>query len=838
VYAYLGVGGSGSGRLSAWATPAMTEAVQGASSQSTLDVSGTAPGNWWGVGTTPSAKPMFLTYSFETKLPADYDPYYIHSDKLLSTFQVYSEAAKAAVRTAIKTWADASGITVIEAPSGKGDIGFVCLDLDSETATSGFKGFSNLPGSSTTGRSFVTIDNNATTNANVLLHEVGHALGLQHPLETNSALNFSSAVEARMTFPDIGESYITPGKGFTCTGLTRAADGTWWVGNGGRSTDSATTFQSGVVHLSADFKTVLQDISMSSLGVSQPDAVQGVCVDPSGNVYIAMHNRGAGQVYILNADGTFKSMWQVSPIFNINGIAYDPKTDCIVISQEVDGGSPNANIRWYARSDHSLVYNRGYTIPGAYLDHLWFDSQGYMYASAGPNLTRGWISKVDPTTQEVLYKITVDADCIEGIWSPDDGKTFYVANDAFRHSGAHGLNEVMTVETAFDHGVTWRSDTVLASPGAQDISAIQALYGAAGTAGTEVASWASDAGTSVLSQTGFETADLIRGVASGNVINAMGGDDTVYGGAGNDTIDGGDGNDQVFGNSGADSLLGGNGNDTLQGGAGNDTLDGGAGTDVAVYGFTSAAATVFSYNGTTWVYDRSTHDLDQLTNIEHLQFSNQTVATASVQAFDPLLYLASNKDLIQAFGYDTAAAAQHFLVHGLAEGRSSGDFDAAEYLASNPDLVKAFGYDLAAAEKHYIEHGLTEHRQVNLFDAWEYMASNTNLAKTLAHDLGAAKKQYIEHGFAEHFQTNSFDALEYVASNPDLIVAFGANTAQAERHYVVNGIDEHRATSSFNAVQYLANYPDLVAAYGHDLHAAEMHYIMFGYFEHRTDHVI
>jgi Ca2+-binding RTX toxin-like protein len=82
---------------------------------------------------------------------------------------------------------------------------------------------------------------------------------------------------------------------------------------------------------------------------------------------------------------------------------------------------------------------------------------------------------------------------------------------------------------------------------------------------------------------------------SGNDIMTGGsGTDAMYGGLGNDVmdsgggasnyLDGGEGNDKLTGGSGNDTLLGGLGVDTLDGGAGSDFLDGGAGDDVMTGG--------------------------------------------------------------------------------------------------------------------------------------------------------------------------------------------------------------------------------------------------------------
>ncbi len=59
-------------------------------------------------------------------------------------------------------------------------------------------------------------------------------------------------------------------------------------------------------------------------------------------------------------------------------------------------------------------------------------------------------------------------------------------------------------------------------------------------------------------------------------------DNKLTGGKGNDNLDGGDGNDSLIGGLGKDTLTGGLGNDTLDGGKGDDILVGGIGDDIFI----------------------------------------------------------------------------------------------------------------------------------------------------------------------------------------------------------------------------------------------------------------
>ena len=57
--------------------------------------------------------------------------------------------------------------------------------------------------------------------------------------------------------------------------------------------------------------------------------------------------------------------------------------------------------------------------------------------------------------------------------------------------------------------------------------------------------------------------------------------------------------------------------------------------------------------------------------------------------------LASNDDLISAYGSSSVSATQHYVSNGYAEGRSIDTFDEWSYLASNEDLISAFAMDQA-----------------------------------------------------------------------------------------------------------------------------------------------
>ncbi|WP_431857396.1 M10 family metallopeptidase C-terminal domain-containing protein [Azospirillum sp.] len=205
---------------------------------------------------------------------------------------------------------------------------------------------------------------------------------------------------------------------------------------------------------------------------------------------------------------------------------------------------------------------------------------------------------------------------------------------------------------------------------------------------------------------------------------------------------------------------------------------------------------------------------------------------SQLATFDPLVYLASNPDLIAAYGNNAAAARQHFISNGRFEGRGAGSFDPYAYLALNEDVATVFGISREAGLNHYIQYGYREHRPSTGFSATAYLAANPDLASVFGTDQAAAVRHYLQFGRREGRST-SFDALGYLAANPDLADAFGANETAALNHYLQYGLREGRS-ASFDAASYLAANSDLIPVLGTSTVAAERHYIQYGRREGRS----
>lgn len=297
----------------------------------------------------------------------------------------------------------------------------------------------------------------------------------------------------------------------------------------------------------------------------------------------------------------------------------------------------------------------------------------------------------------------------------------------------------------------------------------------------------------------------------------------------------GSGTDAVRDNALANRIGTGSGDDviTLYSG-GNDTVDGGAGTDtVQLLGSSSDYRVITNSDGTLTLKGPTGSLL--IGNVENFQFKGSVTLTRDQVAaldFNGLEYIASNPDLIRAFGNDAAAAKNHWLSFGVNEGRSLDSFDPLQYLANNKDLIAAFGLDPTAATQHYVSYGYKEGRATTGFDALAYIASDASRIDTIGYSVVGGEIDYILNGAAKG-ATISFSGLSYIASYADLRAVFGLNAAAGVDHYLNYGYKEYRSVL-FDPLDYLASNADLIRAFGADTNAAYAHYFNFGAAEGRS----
>lgn len=247
--------------------------------------------------------------------------------------------------------------------------------------------------------------------------------------------------------------------------------------------------------------------------------------------------------------------------------------------------------------------------------------------------------------------------------------------------------------------------------------------------------------------------DLDLGLGGGSIAGVRvgftpGGIERAIGGDASDRLVAGTLSTTLIGARGDDTLTGGTGDDILSGGPGSDRIQGGRGTDIALFDTASNAVTLTLAGDAVTVTGADGADL--LTGVEVLVFHDRALflAPSAASLYDEAWYLARYPDVAAAITAGTYASGRdHWLVHGMAEGRSpSLLFDSAWYLAHNPDVASAVAAGSTTAYGHFQDFGMAEGRAGStLFDPAAYLAANPDVAAArmpaLAHYLTFGQRE-------------------------------------------------------------------------------------------------
>jgi len=208
--------------------------------------------------------------------------------------------------------------------------------------------------------------------------------------------------------------------------------------------------------------------------------------------------------------------------------------------------------------------------------------------------------------------------------------------------------------------------------------------------------------------------------------------------------------------------------------------------------------------------------------------------------FDVQFYLNQYSDLRSAFGGNFTAAVDHWLNYGLNEGRrGSREFDVQFYLNCYGDLRNAFGKNYAAAIYHWLNQGLPNEgrRGSREFDVKYYLDHYGDLRSAFGANYMAAIDHWLNQGLPNEGRAGAreVDVSYYLGNYNDLRSEFGANYQNAIDHWVTQGLpnEGRRASLEFDVQYYLATYHDLQAAFGKNYSAAFDHWVNTGIAEGR-----
>ncbi|WP_146588559.1 matrixin family metalloprotease [Puniceibacterium confluentis] len=508
-------------------------------------------------GAEPHGTPVVVSYSFLDAVPA-YSPD-------IPGFEPFGAEYHDIIRGALDVWDDASGITFVEVPVGvSAEITFGMRDMTGLTNANGnpTSGYSSRPlvYSTLSADGLICYNRQEDTRGDVwmnaeyygdspasmapgvrgysiLLHEIGHAIGLKHPFSGDVTIN---------PFRDNGS--------YTVMSYDRP-----------RSTVSlgSLDIQATRVLYGPDLpQNVTWDPVQSALVQIAPDGGGALFAQPSSDILTGsggddrFHGLGAGDSATGGAGDDLASLNMFSW-----GVTASLEGETYVLA--LDDGTVRLNgverVQFLDRTvDAAELLGPGEVIEGTSLaDNLTgTDRSDSLYGFAGDDTLSGGHGN----------------DHLEG----GDGHDMLIGdagND--RLVGGPG-NDVISGGDGGDllEG-DLGADVLAAGPGNDTISGGDDDDMIGGGTGDDLIHGGDGADT-IGSGGGNDTAD---GGLGDDIVNGGPGDDSTSGGAGNDTMGASFGNDTVTGEDGDDSLGGGTGRDMLQGSAGNDDLGGGEGDD-------------------------------------------------------------------------------------------------------------------------------------------------------------------------------------------------------------------------------------------------------------------
>lgn len=577
-----------------------------------------------------AGRPTFVSYSFDTAASAAFAGEFPAA--FLDSFQPLSAAEQMVARAALDAWAGVSGLTFLEVPAGQGDIRFGAYDftlgpqsIQDSVAFAYQPAVFDAPDGAFEfdfgGDVFIDL---GLAQLGVLLHEIGHALGLKHPFEGQVTLD-PSVDDFDHTVMTYNTGGLDPKQlgafdieaiqflyGLSTADGTQAASWSWdgqrniltQAGGAGNDKLAGVAVQDRIAAGAGDDYVMTRGGGDAIDGEAGNDTLAGGLGDDTvtGGAGDDVIDGDEGEDSLSGGDGD-DDIWGLDGDDTITG---DLGADTLHANQglnRLSGGD----------GDDVLVISSGVVIAdgGDGYDELWLAppssasvTLSYASLTAGGGSYAGIESIVlfgdvnaDTLQGGVLIDVLVGGGGTDSLSGGADDDELFGEAGADTLSGGSGAD---TIDGSSG------DDLITPGDGADDIwggAGVDTVDFSVELSGVELVMNASrlvdgaaETMQGVENILGSPFGDRITGDANANRIFGAAGSDTLLGGEGanylrgddgGDSLSGGSGFDDINGNLGDDTSAGGLGDDWVVGGKENDTLSGDAGGDL-VYGNSGA----------------------------------------------------------------------------------------------------------------------------------------------------------------------------------------------------------------------------------------------------------